>query len=393
MLSQEDFVVIQALVRRGVYLKDIAAEMGVSAKTVSRAVKRGSAPKRERARRGSKLAPYEATVNRLLGEGVWNAVVVHRAIQAEGYAGGLTMVREFIRPKRSLRASRATVRFETKPAEQLQSDWGTVWTKVGGEDVKVHFIVNTLGYSRRFHFWCTDSEDAEHTFEGLVRTFEHLGGVPGEVLVDNQKAAVLAHKPSDGAVFQTRFVDLASYYGFVPKACRPRRAQTKGKVERMVGYIKDHFFVRFRTFETLAHLNQLAEWWLRVEADQRVHGTHGEVVAERFAAEASALGPLPAVRFDTSYLETRVVSWDAYVDVRGGRYSVPGAWAGQTVQVRIAMDDALTVVKGDETVRHHLTASRGAWVTVPEHHSALWEETLGVEHRSLAVYDEVSTWN
>lgn len=393
MLSQEDFVVIQALVRRGVYLKDIAAEMGVSAKTVSRAVKRGSAPKRERARRGSKLAPYEATVNRLLGEGVWNAVVVHRAIQAEGYAGGLTMVREFIRPKRSLRASRATVRFETKPAEQLQSDWGTVWTKVGGEDVKVHFIVNTLGYSRRFHFWCTDSEDAEHTFEGLVRTFEHLGGVPGEVLVDNQKAAVLAHKPSDGAVFQTRFVDLAGYYGFVPKACRPRRAQTKGKVERMVGYIKDHFFVRFRTFETLAHLNQLAEWWLRVEADQRVHGTHGEVVAERFAAEASALGPLPAVRFDTSYLETRVVSWDAYVDVRGGRYSVPGAWAGQTVQVRIAMDDALTVVKGDETVRHHLTASRGAWVTVPEHHSALWEETLGVEHRSLAVYDEVSTWN
>lgn len=393
MLSQEDFVVIQALVRRGVYLKDIAAEMGVSAKTVSRAVKRGSAPKRERARRGSKLAPYEATVNRLLGEGVWNAVVVHRAIQAEGYAGGLTMVREFIRPKRSLRASRATVRFETKPAEQLQSDWGTVWTKVGGEDVKVHFIVNTLGYSRRFHFWCTDGEDAEHTFEGLVRTFEHLGGVPGEVLVDNQKAAVLAHKPSDGAVFQTRFVDLASYYGFVPKACRPRRAQTKGKVERMVGYIKDHFFVRFRTFETLAHLNQLAEWWLRVEADQRVHGTHGEVVAERFAAEASALGPLPAVRFDTSYLETRVVSWDAYVDVRGGRYSVPGAWAGQTVQVRIAMDDALTVVKGDETVRHHLTASRGAWVTVPEHHSALWEETLGVEHRSLAVYDEVSTWN
>ena len=67
MLSQEDFVVIQALVRRGVYQKDIAAEMGVSPKTVSRAVKRGSAPKRERTRRGSKLGPYEATVNRLLG--------------------------------------------------------------------------------------------------------------------------------------------------------------------------------------------------------------------------------------------------------------------------------------------------------------------------------------
>ena len=84
--------------------------------------------------------------------------------------------------------------------------------------------------------------DAEHTYESLIRAFEWFGGVPRQVWVDNQKSAVLSHVP--GAVrFNERFKQLACHYGFVPKACRPYRARTKGKVERMVGYVKQHFFV------------------------------------------------------------------------------------------------------------------------------------------------------
>ena len=75
--------------------------------------------------------------------------------------------------------------------------------------MKVCFIVNTLGYSRRFHFWCSDSQDAEHTYEGLIRSFEYFGGVTEEVLVDNQKAAVLEHRAGAAAQFNARFVDLA----------------------------------------------------------------------------------------------------------------------------------------------------------------------------------------
>ena len=100
MLSQEDFMKIQALAGRGVYQKDIAEEMGVHPRTVRRALKRGSAPNGGRKRRGSKLEPYHAAVDKLLGEGVWNAVVVYRKIQAMGYEGGLTVVREYITPKR-----------------------------------------------------------------------------------------------------------------------------------------------------------------------------------------------------------------------------------------------------------------------------------------------------
>ena len=251
------------------------------------------------------------------------------------------------------------------------------------------------GQRRASGFWCTDGEDAEHTYEGLVRSFEYFGGVPQEVLVDNQKAAVLVPSGSGGpARFNERFLDLAGHYGFAPRACRPYRARTKGKIERMVGYVQQHFFVRYRAFESWAHLNQLAERWLAEEADRRVHGTVEEVVAERFARERPALGPLPAQRYDTAYHETRLVSWDGYLEVRGNRYSVPAELAGQPVAVRIGLDDTLAVYAGERLVaRHTLQSAEKGWVSVPEHHAALWQTTLGVERRPLEVYEEVATWN
>ena len=188
--------------------------------------------------------------------------------------------------------------------------------------------MNTLGYSRRFHFLSTDSEDAEHTYEGLVRSFEYFGGVTEEVLVDNQKSAVLEHPSHGKTYFNGRFVDLAGHYGFTPRACKPYRARTKGKDERMVGYVKGNIFVRYRQFENWVHLNQLTERWLAEEADQRLHGTVKEVVAECFEREKPTLKPLPHLRYDTSYFETRQVAWDGYIDVRGNRYSVPNPLRG-----------------------------------------------------------------
>lgn len=328
MIGKEDFAVIQTLHQRGVYQKDIAEELKVHPKTVSRAIQRQGAPEQERVKRGSKLDAHKGKVDQLLSEGVWNAMVILREIQAEGYEGGYSILLEYIQPKRVLRPGQATVRFETEPGKQLQSDWGEVLVEITGQMRKVHFIVNELGYSRRFHFWCAESEDAEHTYEGLIRSFEYLGGVTAEVLVDNQKSAVLEASNNGHPKFNERFVDLALQYGFSPRACKPYRARTKGKDERMVGYIKQNFFVRYRRFESWAHLNQLAEKWLHEEADPRLQGTVKEVVAERFEREQPYLQPLPQIRYDTSYLEYRQAAWDGYIEVRGNRYSVPASLAG-----------------------------------------------------------------
>lgn len=394
MLRQEDFAVIRALHDRGVFQKDIAVQLDVHPKTVSRALQRGSAPSRQRAKRGSKLDPFKSAVDHFLAEGVWNAVVILREIEALGYTGKLTVLRQYIQPKRVLRQRRTTVRFETPPGQQLQTDWGEEVVEIAGVATKVYFIVNQLSYSRRFHFWCTDCCDAVHTYEGLQRSFEYFGGVTKEVLVDNQKAAVIIYPASGQPRFSERFLDLAAHYGFLPRACRPYRARTKGKDERMVGYIKQHFFVRYRSFASWTHLNQLAEIWLADEADQRLQTTVKEVVSVRFEREAPYLNPLPAVRYDTSYHEIRHVGWDGYIDVRGNRYSVPSGLAGCTVTVRIGLDASLKVYHGEALVAaHQLQAASDGWGTVPEHHAELWRETLQVQRRPLDVYEEVATWS
>jgi transposase len=390
MLSKEDYAVIQSLNQRGVYLKDIAAELEVHPRTVKRALQRGGAPKPERMTRSSKLDPYKAKVDELLGEGVWNGMVILREIQALGYEGGRTILRQYIQPKRVLRPGRATVRFETEPGKQLQSDWGEVAVEIAGFRRKVHFIVNELGYSRRFHFWCAESEDAEHTYEGVIRSLEYFEGVTTEVLVDNQKSAVLHASNSGSPKFNERFVDLAKHYGFTPRACRPYRARTKGKDERMVGYVKQNFFVRYRSFESWVHMNQLAEQWLKEEADVRVQGTVKEVVANRFEREKPHLKPLPTLRYDTSYFEYRQAAWDGYIDVRGNRYSVPAVLAGQRVAVRIGLDGLLRIYQADQVVaRHQLQSRQEGWSTLTEHRSEMWKSTLQVEQRSLVVYEEV----
>jgi transposase len=390
MIQKEDFVVIKSLNQRGIFKKDIAAELGVHPRTISRALKRGSAPERRHPKKKSQLDDYKATIDRLLSEGVWNANVILREIEGEGYQGKITILRDYIRPKRLLKPGRATVRFETEPGQQMQSDWGEVVVTIAKQPTRVYFIVNELGYSRRFHFWCTHSLDAEHTYEGIIRSFEYFDGVTDEVLVDNQKATVLEHPANGKPFFNERFMDLAGQYDFIPRACKPYRARTKGKDERMVGYIKGNFFVRYRSFESWSHLNQLAEHWLREEADRRVQGTVREVVIKRYEREKPKLKALPLIRYDTAYLEYRRVSADAYIDVRGNRYSVPGELVGQTVAIRIGLDGTLRVYQEENLViKHFLKAKEEGWVTVAEHHRGLWE-AVKVVQRPLEAYQEVS---
>ena len=399
MLRQEDHLMILLRRREGVSVKDLAEEFGVSTKTVSRTLKRGGPPPRTRRSRGSLLAPFTAKLDELMANNVWNGRVMLRELQALGYEGSYTIMNDYVRPHRvkRRRESRATVRYETRPGEQLQHDWGELFVEVGGVERKVYFAVNTLGYSRRFHVVAGYSLDAEHTYECLVKSFAYFGGVPRTVLVDNQKSAVLEHRPGD-VRFNPRFVDVAAHYGFTPKACRPYRARTKGKTERMVHYVKHHFFVRYRAFESVAHLNQQLEQWLVEEADRRVHGTHGEVVVERFDQERDTLGPLPAQPYDTSYREYRHVSMDGYIDVRGNRYSVPASLCGHTVAVRIGLDETVRVIDANDTVVafHALRPVHAGWQTDSAHHLPLWNSAGGVdtvERRALSVYEEVSTWS
>lgn len=392
MQSREDFHMIKQLRSQGAYIVDIAHQIGCSERTVRRYLAL-PAPLTGKPRppRGSKLDPFKSYIDELLGQEVWNAAVIHQLLQERGYDGCVTLIRRYVGPKRSLRASKQTVRYETIPGEQLQHDWGQIRTEVAGRLCTVNFAVNILGYSRHFHVWAGPSQDAEHTYESLVQAFRYFDGVPKRVLVDNQKAAVIRHDSGGRVVFNAGFLELANHYGFAAQACRPQRPRTKGKTERMVGYVKHHFFQRYRSFDSYAHLNQLLEQWLSSYASQRTLRQFQQSPAQRFEEERHQLNPRPATDFDTRYYDIRHVGWDAYIDVRGNRYSVPAECCGQRVNIRISLDGELTIydIRGQEVTRHRMTDRKQGWQTVAEHHEPLWQEVVPVQHRSLAAYEEV----
>ena len=123
-----------------------------------------------------------------------------------------------------------------------------------------------------------------------VAAFEALGGAPEQVLYDRMKTAVLGEIDERGIVYNPKLLDLAAHYGVLPKACRPYRAKTKGKVERPFRYVREDFFLA-RTFRNLDDLNAQLGQWLDQVANRRVHATTGRVVAEHFAEEPGRSTP------------------------------------------------------------------------------------------------------
>jgi transposase len=206
-----------------------------------------------------------------------------------------TVGREVAPLRRELAAqARATVRFETPPGKQLQIDFGERRALIGGESIKVYLLfVATLGYSRRLYVRAFRNERQESWFAGLEGAFRRFGGVTEEVLFDNDRGLVVRHDRATREVeFNARLHAFARHWRFRPRACAPYRARTKGKDERGVGYVKKNA-VAGRRFDSWAAFEAHLDAWTRDIADERVHGTTGEVPIERFRrAEAGALRPI-----------------------------------------------------------------------------------------------------
>jgi transposase len=142
-------------------------------------------------------------------------------------------------------------------------------------------------------------QDLDTLLRCHVAAFEALGGVPGEILYDRMKTAVLGDA-AEGVIYNEKLLAFASHYGFLPKACRPYRAQTKGKVERFIRYLRHSFYVPLASRLAQEGLivdretaNLAVRRWLREVANARVHGTTGEIPAERLATERTQLQPVP----------------------------------------------------------------------------------------------------
>ena len=362
MLQAEEVAAMLRLHGLGWGAKRLAKEFGCARNTVRRYLRQGGPVAfRKPVRRTAFDGLDEWLRERFFRHG-GNADVVRQELASElGIVIGLRSVELRVhRWRRELKAQmRATVRFETAPGHQMQIDFGDTRVWIGGERVRVHLFVATLGYSRRLHIRASLRERQADWFEGMEGAFLRFGGVPAEVLFDNPKALVEHHDATTREVrFNGRLHAFARYWGFAPRACAPYRARTKGKDERGVGYVKKNA-IAGRRFESWAALEAHLDRWMREVADQRVHGTTGVAPAERFAQEAGALRPLGArAPFGQLRDLVRKVQADCAIDLDTNSYSVSWRLIGESVQVVVLGGRVIVRHAGEVVADHALCRGR-----------------------------------
>src|SRR3954471_24768215 len=349
-------MMILELHRQGLKVSAIARQLGIDRKTVRRYIARGLepptyGPRPPRQRSTDRSLPYVR--ERLAAFPGLTAVRLWRELRERGYAGGYTAVKRAVRGVRPDPVASFEVRFETAPGEQAQVDlarFEVEFTDEPGVKRIVWLFSLVLGYSRLIWGRFVVHQDMQSVLRCHIAALEAIGGVPREILYDRMKTAVIGEDPDGLVIYNRALLDLARHYGCQPRACRPYRAKTKGKVERPFRYVREDFFLG-GSFRNLDDLNAQFRRWLDTVANPRRHPTTGRIVLEHFAEEKPYLKALPAMPFTVVLAFDRRITRDGMVSVGGNLYSVPDSTRRRVVEVhtlaseiRILEDDKLIAV-------------------------------------------------
>ena len=396
---------------QGQSIRGIARELGVSRNSVRKYLRSPGLPREKgMRRRASKLDQYTEYIDSRLSEGLDNCVVLLRELRVRGYSGGYTILKEYVQPRRRRRQPRATVRFETGPGEQAQVDWGSLaYIAEDGRKRRVWAFVMVLSWSRAIYVEFVRRADVATFMRCHVNAFEYFGGVPRRCLYDNAKVVVLGRDDDGRPEWNSRMLDFALRAGFEMRLCRPYRAQTKGKVESGVKYVRRNPCssqgqalwptVRFRDD---AEMNRQGIEWCETVANERVHGTTLQRPKALLEKERAHMPALPERSGLAPYLrEERKVGRDGYVHWDGAWYGVPWIWAGRSVQVGLGSGMVEIWSDSDRLAVHPRAHRRGQRLTLPGQWAGLVNgdesprrEAVAVqvsagqvERRSLEVYE------
>jgi transposase len=403
MIQVEQYMDIKILKSEGLSIRAIAETSGLSRNTVRKVLRGRHELKVSTSDRSSKLDPFNDYIRKRYEEFQLSAVRIMQEIVPMGYEGSLSTLRRYLhelKPKRP-QLNKATVRFETAPGKQAQADWAHCGRfPIGdGGHISIYAFIMVLGYSRMMFITFTSSMRMRELIQCHQDAFAFFGGWTQTILYDNMKQVKISRNE-----WNEQFVDFASHYGFAPKTHRAYRPRTKGKVERMVDYLRDNFLAG-RTFANLDDLNAQARHWVDTIANVRIHSTTKEKPQNLFPAET--LIPLQSIA-PYHYLDPvrRIVSNESFVHFQGSRYSVPPSLVGSTVSV-IGTGGIITVRSNDMIVAEHKQATlSGQCIVNKDHVAALWEITkeqtklpetyrwnitfdAEVEQRSLASFEAV----
>lgn len=346
--------------KRGWKKRAIARELGVSRNTVKKYIKNGGVHEYHKPVRTGILDGLKDWLEERFSRHDGNADVIRQELEEKGIVVSLRTVERAVKEYRDdLRRDKvATVRFETPPGHQLQVDFGEKTVSIGGERVKVFLFTAKLGYSRRIYLKAFERENQGTWFAGFEGAFGYFGGIPREVLIDNARSLVKKHNRLTGEFeLNEKFKAFSRYWGFTPRACAPRRARTKGKVESGVKYGKGNCLAG-REFSSWEAMEKHLATWLCNVSDVRALTDRDDTPISRFEAEKAQLMPMEKAPYQQFRELVRKVSRDSFVDVDTNRYSVPWRYIGVEVSVLVADAEVVIHQAGVEIARHPVNSGR-----------------------------------
>ena len=253
---------------------------------------------------------------------------------------------------------------------------------MGNTRRRLSFFVMVLGYSRLLYVEFTLGQSQEHFLLAHRRAFEFFGGVPAKIMCDNCKTAVLSHPHGLHPVLNPHYADFAGHYGFTVKACNVRKANEKGIVENAVGYVK-HNFLCGRPINEFTSLNPAVGLWLEQTANVRIHGRTRQRPVDMFVAEKPLLKPLSPHPYDCALIGSACVDRQFRIQVDCNRYSVPAAYAGRKLLLKL-YPERLCLYEGEKLVAEHLRSyDRGQDFENPEHAQPVLERKRRADEQHL----------
>lgn len=294
-------------------------------------------------------------------------VRVHELLKRDGVEVGYTTLRRFVHAELAWRERPATIRLDDPPpGEEAQVDFGLMGyhAESSGQRRKLWCLIVTLSYSRYSFVWPTFTQSTEDVSAGLDAAWAFFGGVPKRVVFDNMKSVVdRAH--NQAPTVNRAFQEYAQSRGFFVDLARIRKPQDKARVENHVPYVRERWFAG-ETFLDLEDARRSAARWSQEIAGARVHGTTRRVPREVYEnEEREVMLPAPTAAFDLPRFVHPKVHPDHHVQVAKALYSVPTAYIGRTLDVRV---DRKTVkmYHGTELIKVHGRVAAGKRSTDPD---------------------------
>ena len=374
MYRVQDWAEVRRLFYREGWSKTgIAEKLGMSRNTVARLVELEEPPVYRRPRRGSKLDPHKGAILKMLDEDAKvPATVILERLRRAGYGGGITILKDYLREVRpQFVAAKSYQRTTYLPGELAHTDWWEPPLRVPvGKGVwrRVYGLVTTLPHSAAHATVFSFSKGMADFLPAFSGTLQRLGGVPEAVVVDRDTSIVVPR--SRPPRLHREVAALFGAFGVRPVILGPRKPESKGQVERTIGYL-ERSFLPLRRFDDLEDLQDQHDTWAEEVAFARHHRRVGAKVADAWAAERGFLAALPDPLPDTDRRVEVRVTRDGFCRIGDVDYSVPPALTGRRVQARISPGEVVIFSEGAEIARHRRSDIPADVVLAPAHARAL----------------------